>query len=289
MRRDDLTQDLFSQCQRWKKGRCSYRPAGEIFDPGRCEVTIIGQAESKAFVIEHHYAHSFVASRLQVGIWHKSSAFAVEQLAGVAVFSVPMQERAIPAWFPGVWPREGVELGRFVLRDYLAANAESWTIGKSLRLLRKALPEVRAILSYCDPVERTDEQGRILKFGHIGTCYRAGGATYLGRSSARTLTLAQDGRCLSDRTLSKLRNDERGAGYAARLLLEMGAPARRAHEDGSTYVSRALREGAFRRIRHPGNYAFGWYLGPEKDSPLPQRDPARYPRETVHESKLPKR
>jgi hypothetical protein len=46
-----------------------------------------------------------------------------------------------------------------------------------------------------------------------------------------------------------------------RQLVDLGAPARFLFEDGASYVSRALREGSFRRVRHPGNHVFAWQLG----------------------------
>ena len=36
----------------------------------------------------------------------------------------------------------------------------------------------------------------------------------------------------------------------------MGAPARRPLEDARAYLARALAEGEFRRLRHPGNHVF---------------------------------
>lgn len=272
--------DLFSACQRWKKRRTSYRPPGELFDPSRYAVDIIGYQEAKRFIEETHYAGSYVASRMQVGLWHKPSPFQREQLAGVIAFSVPIQNACIPAWFGGVPANQGVEIGRLALLDHVPGNGETFTLGRAFRLLRQTLPEVRAVLSYADPMERHDADGRVFKLGHRGTIYAAFSGAYLGRSSARTLVLARDGRCINERTLSKLRNGERGAAYAERQMVAMGAPARSAFEDGADYVARALQSGAFRRVRHPGNYAFGWWLGPAHASPLGPPGTTPYPRDT---------
>lgn len=274
------TADLFSACQRWNKRRTSYRPAGEPFDPSRYAVDIIGYQDAKRFIEQTHYAGTYVASRLQVGLWRKPSAFQREQLVGVVAFSVPIQNACIPAWFGGVPPDQGVEIGRLALLDDVPGNGETFTLGRAFRLLRRTLPAVRAVLSYADPMERRDADGKVFKPGHRGTIYAAFSGVYLGRSSARTLTLGHDGRCINERTLSKLRNGERGAGYAERQLLTMGAPARRPFEDGADYVTRALQSGAFRRMRHPGNYAFGWWLGPAHANPLAPRGTTPYPRDT---------
>lgn len=249
---------LFTECQRWTGRRTSYRPAGEPFDKRRYAVEMIDFASAKEFVCREHYAGSMPAARLQMGLLHKCSAFEREQLAGVIVFSVPMQEQAIPAWFDGLHPRLGIEIGRLVLVDSVPGNGETYFLGRAFRALRRELPEVRGVLSYCDPLERRDADGRVVKRGHAGTIYHAHNGRYLGRSSPRTLTLSRDGRCVSDRALSKIRNDEQGAAYAMRQLVEMGAPARLPAEGGRAYVERALREGCFLRVRHPGNLAFAW-------------------------------
>lgn len=251
---------LFGSCQRWRGGRASYRPAGEPFTPSRFAVEPIRFAHAKAYVTEHHYSGSMPASRLQVGLMHKASAFASAQLAGVIVLSVPVQERAIPAWFDGLDPRLGIEIGRLVLDDSIPSNAETWFLGRTFRIMRRVMPEVVGVLSYCDPIERRNADGHVIKRGHVGTVYRAFNGKYVGRSSARTIVLSRDGRCVSERALSKIRGDEQGAAYALRQLRELGAPARRVGEHGDDYVARALDEGGFRRLRHPGNLTFTWRL-----------------------------
>ena len=85
---------LFDTCQRWSGRRTSYRPAGEAFDKRRYGLERIDFGTAKAFVERHHYANTMPAARLQLGLMHKASTAVREQLVGVVVFSVPMQERA---------------------------------------------------------------------------------------------------------------------------------------------------------------------------------------------------
>jgi hypothetical protein len=139
-------------------------------------------------------------------------------------------------------------------------NGETYMLGRAFQSLREALPSVNGVLSYCDPIERTDVDGNVVKRGHLGTIYKAHNGRFVGTSSPRTLILARDGRCVSQRALSKIRRAERGTDYAMRQLVEMGAPVRLPFEDGADYVRRALAEGEFRRVRHPGNFVFTWRL-----------------------------
>jgi hypothetical protein len=167
-----LVEQLGLFCQRWNGRRASYRPAGEPFDPSRCSVEPIEEREAKAYVIEHHYSGSYPAARFRAGVFYKAP-FRRPVLAGVGVFSVPMNQRVIPAYFPGCAPAQGVELGRYVLADFLPGNAESWALARMRRLLRAALPDVRGVVAYCDPIERRDEAGAVVKRGHVGTIYKA--------------------------------------------------------------------------------------------------------------------
>lgn len=249
--------------QRWNSRRSLFvpPPPAERFDPTRASVALIPEAMAKAFILQHHYSRSYPAARLRVGLFLKPGPFEAEFLAGVAVFATSMQPRAIPAYWPGLAPSQGVELSRLVLLDSAKFNAETYMLARAFRLLRRSLPEVRAILSYADPIPRTTLDGTIMKRGHVGTIYRAHSARCLGRSSPRTLIVAPDGRVVSGRAISKLRNGEQGAAYAYRQLLDMGAPPRKPLEDDAAYVRRALGdEGTFRHLRHPGNLAFGWDL-----------------------------
>lgn len=252
--------DLFAHCQRWREGRASYRPAGEVFDTSRAHVEPIDEAQAKAFTIRHHYSGSYPAARCRVGLFVKRSAFAGESLAGVAIFSVGMNPGAVPAWFPGIEASRGVELGRFCLLDECEANAETWFQARALRWAAQLLPGLDVVLSYCDPVPRTALDGSKVFPGHLGTIYAAGNAQRLGRATPRTLKLLPDGRVASERALSKLRTDDQGAAYALQLLTRAGAPRRGVGESGADYLKRLGREGFFRRLRHPGNVVYAWDL-----------------------------
>lgn len=243
--------------QRWRERRASYRPAGEPFDPSRYAVEPIAERDAKAFTLRHHYSGSYPAARFRAGLFHKEP-FGQARLVGVGVFSVPMNQRTVPSYFPDLLPSAGVELGRFVLDDSVPGNGESWTIARMRRLRRAALPEVRAEIAYCDPIERRDETGALVKRGHVGTIYQATNAKHRGRSSPRTLWLAPSGASFADRMLSKIRREEVGEAYAFARLKEQGAPARRTGEAGAAFIRRLQDEGWLRPLKHPGNHVFTW-------------------------------
>jgi len=267
------------QEQRWRDRTSSFVPPSVLFDPSRYGVELIDSDNvARTFVEQHHYSGSYPAARCRVGLYHQN-AYEAPTLAGVAVFSVPAQQAVIPKW-TGQQPSHGVELGRFVLLDSVPFNGESWFLGRAFRALRERLPLVQAVVSYSDPVPRRTSDGAVVLPGHVGRIYQAHNGRYMGRSKRRTLTVAPDGRVISPRALSKVRNGERGIDYALRQLLAMGAPERHSRESGADYVQRALSCGAFRRMRHPGNHCYTWGLtkGARRRLPDPQPKAGEYPR-----------
>lgn len=247
--------------QRWRSRRDSYRSARETIDARRYGVELIpGDDTARAFVEAHHYSGAYVAARLRVGLYRTTRAPARPELVGVAVFSVPASEAVIPRW-TGQPPRLGVELGRFVLLDDVEGNGETWFLARAFRLLAGELPEVRAVLSFSDPVARRSVDGEIVTPGHVGTIYQALNGRHVGRSEARWKPLAPDGRDVTKPLLDKIRYNRKGRAYATEQLIAWGAPPPEPGETGKAWVERALEAGPFRRYRHPGNLAYVWPIG----------------------------
>lgn len=255
--------EQLSLCQRWRERRDRYRPAGERIEPSRYGVDVISDKAAAAFVAEHHYAPNVPPQVLSIGLFD-AHAIGAPRLAGVCVFSVSMNQRAVPCR-TGQPANRGCELGRLVLLDDVAANGESWFVSRAFKLLRDEKPHLAAVVSYSDPLPRRRSDGSLFKVGHIGTVYQALGARFVGRSAARTLLIANDGTVVSERSLSKLRNDERGAGYAYDQLRLLGAPPMEPGESGAGYVARVTSLTMFRRVAHPGNFTYVWGLGRSRE------------------------
>lgn len=240
-------------CQRWRKGRESYRPAGEPIDTSKYGVEVIDEAtQAKPFVEAHHYEHTFPAARESVGL------FRGRELVGVAVFSVPVNPKQ-PAKYTTT--KDGCDLGRLVLLDDVPANGESWFLARAFKALLAEKRSIGAVVSYSDPIARTTAEGVTVMPGHVGTIYQAFNARYVGLSKReRAWVHVATRRNVSRRALAKIKKDDQGAAYAYAQLLAMGAPARRAFEDGAAYVARALREGPFETFIHPGKHTYAWTL-----------------------------
>lgn len=236
-------------CQRWRDRRGTYRPAGEPFDPTAYEVVAIAiDGPARAFVEAHHYSGTYPAARRRFGLYARGGA-----LVGVAVFSQPMRDEALRPWTRA----DAMELGRLVLLDDVRANAESWFVARCFDALRR--DGLAGIVSHSDPEARTDASGVLVFAGHIGTVYQALGAVYTGRASPRTMRLTTNGRELSNRAASKIRNGERGARYAAAQLVAAGAREPAVGEDLSTWYRDEVAR-ITRTQRHPGNHRYVWAL-----------------------------
>lgn len=229
-----------------------------VFDPRIHYVERICGKTATAFVTRHHYSGTMPAKRVCVGLYRKPGEAWTSELVGVLVYSTPVQRKAAGRWAPGCVTAQVPELGRLILLDKVERNGETWAHAQADRIMLGVIPGAKALISYSDPVPRLRADGSILMPGHVGTIYQARNARYLGRAARRILYLADDGRALSPRALSKIRNDERGREYAAEQVRLATGLTRRPGESGASYVKRA--QAALRKVSHPGNHVYGWAL-----------------------------
>lgn len=244
----------FPMDKRWLHREERWAPPGDVIKPVEFGVDVVHERSARALVLEHHYSGSFPAARLSVGLFRKTGV-APAHLVGIAVFSVPMQGAAVTR-YSGLAAAAGVELGRFVCTPEVAFNGETWFLRRALALLRHEKPKVRAVVSYADPMERRTVEGLLTKPAHAGTIYAAHNAVFAGRARGRWLWLDRNGQVVSERALSKIKALHRGHAYAERQLVAAGAAPRRYGEDPVVWLARVLREPTFRRLKHPGNFAF---------------------------------
>lgn len=241
--------------QRWRLGRNYWRvDRDEGFRKDEYAVDLIADSVARQFVVDHHYSGSYPAAVERIGLFHR------KQLVGVSVFSVPMNNAAIPK-YTGLAPKAGLDLGRFILLDSVPYNGETFFLAKALSALRDVRPGVRGVIAYSDPVPRHTQTGQIVMPGHIGTVYKAGNSRYVGRSAARVLHVAANGHVLSPRAISKIRLQEQGAQGAERNLIRLGAPPRQHGQHPAEWIDEVLASGQFARVKHPGNHVFCFALG----------------------------
>ncbi len=246
--------------QRWRDRREAYVTNGTVIDPAIHSVNVIHCSRTaKPFVEAHHYSGSFPATRLSCGLF-RNGAGGRSELVGVASFAVPMNNASIRLHTGLEDPLAGVDLGRLILLDDVAANGESWFVSRAFRLLRREKPGILSVIAYSDPVRRVASDGTIVMPGHCGMVYQALSAQLRGRSSARIDHVMPNGRIVSPRALSKIRTQDTGSAYAERQIVEAGAPARDHGEEPCDWIMRLRREGHLSQRRHPGNLVYAFAL-----------------------------
>lgn len=266
--------------QRWFRGRDSYRSAREFVDTSKLEVSVItSDRVARDFVVEQHYSRSFPAARFRYGLHEKGGA-----LVGVAVFSVPSNTLAL-APLPGPSAEDvvdgkkkfdpRVELGRFVLLNRIGANAESWFLARCFAELRSS--GIIGVVSFSDPFPRTTAAGSVIFAGHVGCAYQASNAVYLGQARPDTVRLLPDGRTLHNRSLAKLRAQDRGWRYVLDELVGYGAEPPANGETVSDWLGTWMPQ-LVRQSRKPGNHKYVWAL----DRSLRRMLPASLPYPKFH-------
>ena len=120
-------------------------------------VKVIPSGIGNSFIRTHHYSHKVVNnSVLHFG------CFLDGKLHGVLSYGNSLDKRKMMKLVDGTGWNEFLELNRMAFDDYLPRNAESYCIGKTLRLIKKNAPHIKWIVSFADGCSCGD-----------GTIYRA--------------------------------------------------------------------------------------------------------------------
>ena len=245
-----------SRTQRWRDRRCRWIPNATEIDPKRLSVDVIStKSQAAPFVLANHYSGSMPVARLSIGLFANGRGRCPE-LVGVCVFSVPVNDASVPKTAGLSDPRSACDLGRLVIDPSQGGNAETYLVSRAFRLLRREKPEILSVISYADPVRRVDALGNVILPGHVGGIYAVMSARYTGRSSPRTDLIMPNGRPISSRAISKIRNAECGQRYAMESLLQAGAWRPRGSESRSEWLADLERCGFLRRQRHPGCHTY---------------------------------
>lgn len=265
---------IVSRSQRWRERRDAFVPNSSVVDVSALAVDVIDcHRAAKPFVETHHYSGSFPASRLSVGLF-RNGAGGRSDLVGVATFSQPMNNASVP-FHAGLDDHlQGVDLGRLVLLDDVAGNAETWFLSRAMKALRRERPNVVSVVSYADPMTRRAPDGTLVKPGHVGQVYAVMGAAYRGRTKPRYETVTPDGQLFSERAMTKIRNGETGRAYAIQQLVARGA-APPIGGDDRAWLEGLRANGFLSRRRHNGNHVYVFEM--TRAAKIAGRDLARLP------------
>lgn len=252
--------------QRWRERRAVFLQKQIFFNPRRHEVEKIPIKLAADWIIKNHYLGSFPSATVCYGIFRSG------ELAGVAVLGTAQHKNTIPNVFGLAHSKDCLLLQRFALEDALEFNAESYFLARVRAKLKRE--GFCGILTMSDETPKTDVLGNVIFPGHIGTIFKSDNAVYLGRTSKSDEYLFPDGIVLSNRSFSKLVNDESGWSYMAQKFESYGASK-------CPQAASEKREWGFywrgqltRKQRNSGKLRYAWSLHPKivlpKSLPYPR-------------------
>src|ERR1035437_160237 len=151
----------------------------KYFDPSKVIVRKIEKSKAEEMIVKYHYSHKWSLCQIAYGIFYIMDYdipffdnVRDEKLIGCIVFGQPVGRSAAESISKLAKIDEVLELTRLFCHDGYGKNIESFCIAKSLRLLEKDFPKIKAIISYSDCEQ-----------GHVGTIYQASGFYYQGNSA----------------------------------------------------------------------------------------------------------
>lgn len=165
-------------------------------------VKIIPSSIANPFIKRVHYSGKVVAnSNLHFGCFLDGS------LHGVMSFGSSLDKRKIQNLVEGTGWNEFLELNRMAFDDYLPRNAESYCIGKAIRLIKKYAPQIKWVISFADGCSCGD-----------GTIYRASNFILTDIRKNHNLCLLPNGEKIHKMTLesspTQARKELNGKSYS---------------------------------------------------------------------------
>jgi hypothetical protein len=121
---------------------------------------------AKQFMRINHYTHSCAKCSIAYGIFRN------DELECVIVYGQPSGKFLAQSIWNGGNEQECLELLRLFSFDRCSKNIESWSISKSIKELKKDMPQVKVLVSYADG-----------SAGHVGYIYQASSWDYVGKGS----------------------------------------------------------------------------------------------------------
>lgn len=156
---------------------------------GKLIIKGVPKEEAKRMIVENHYSHKWNEGgfgKYNFGVFRAEEP---DKCLGVAVYGYMKNPAAKIFTHPN--PKAWVcELNRMWIDDTLGKNAESVLIAASLKLLRKADPNIVAVQSFAD--------GRL----GCGTIYKASNFRYYGFHYTRFLRNKRTGEMIHEQILT---------------------------------------------------------------------------------------
>ena len=146
-------------------------------DTSKFSVRLIEKSVAKNIIVKHHYSKQWTKVSYALGLFyendteHKFFGGVNQELIGVICYGDPIGRHCGVSISETLDRTEVMELVRLFVFDGYGCNIESWFVGKSFEWLKENAKQIRALISYSDPVQ-----------GHKGQIYQATNWLYQGTS-----------------------------------------------------------------------------------------------------------
>jgi len=156
---------------------------------GKCKeivIKVIPQRLAHDFVRKHHYSHKVINNTVV-----NFGCFLNGFLHGVLQYGPSLDKSKVIQLVQNTKWNDYLELNRMAFDDFLPRNAESYCIGKTIRMIQKQAPNIKWIISYADGCSCGD-----------GTIYRASNFILTGIKKNNSIFLLPNGEKIQGMTLS---------------------------------------------------------------------------------------
>lgn len=126
----------------------------------------LNNSYAKQFMCDNHYTKSCAKCSIAYGVFNGND------LECVIVYGQPSGKHLAKSIWDGGNESECLELLRLFSFDRCPKNIESWSISRSIKELKKDMPNVKVLVSYADE-----------SAGHVGYIYQASCWDYIGKGS----------------------------------------------------------------------------------------------------------
>ena len=144
-------------------------------DTSKFKIRPVEKSVAKNIIVKYHYSKQWTKVSYALGLFyeneneHKFFNGVNEQLVGIICYGDPIGRHCGGSISELLDRTEVFELVRLFVFDGYGCNIESWFVGKSFEWLKVNVKNIRALISYSDPVQ-----------GHKGQIYQATNWLYQG-------------------------------------------------------------------------------------------------------------
>lgn len=137
---------------------------------------------AKTVMEKFHYSGSYCRnSNVHIGVFHNDKCF------GALSFGPSMDKRKTAPIVKGTRINEFLELNRMAFSNVLPKNSESRAISIALKMIKKAYPQIKWVISFADATQCGD-----------GTIYRASGFHLVGIKKNTSIKMNSKGEIIVD-------------------------------------------------------------------------------------------